>query len=155
VSKPRGKAEGRSEQLIETYLDYLASERGLSPNTLSAYHADLQRLRAAIGTRRSLDRVRRQDLLEVLHQMRLDGRSPRSVARWLVAIRGFYGQLVAEEILTEDPTVHLDAPRIWRTLPKVLSFAEVEAVLAAPNRSEPIGLRDQAMLEVLYATGIA
>lgn len=154
MSKPRGKAAGRSEELIEAYLDYLAAERGLSPNTLSAYHADLQRLRASIGPRRSLDRVRRQDLLDVLRQMRLDGRSPRSVARWLVAVRGFYAQRVADGVLEEDPTVHLDAPRIWRTLPKVLSFPEVEALLAAPDRSEPIGVRDRAMLEVLYATGL-
>jgi integrase/recombinase XerD len=86
--------------------------------------------------------------------MRIEGSSPRSVARWLVAIRGFFSHLLAEEGIRADPSAHLDAPRVWRTLPKVLSFAEVEALLAAPDRGEPLGVRDAAMFEVLYATGL-
>jgi integrase/recombinase XerD len=136
------------------YLDYLVVEKGLSSNTVAAYRADLKRLSRALGSRRRIEQARTQDLLKVLRQMRVEGRSPRSVARWIVALRGFFSYLVAEGVLREDPAANLDAPRIWRSLPKVLSFAEVEALLAAPDRSVPAGLRDAAMLEVLYATGL-
>jgi integrase/recombinase XerD len=86
--------------------------------------------------------------------MRLAGRSARSVARWLVAARRFFTYLVDEGVRTENPTAHLELPKAWRALPKVMSFDEVEALLAAPDRAEPRGLRDAAMLELLYATGL-
>jgi integrase/recombinase XerD len=86
--------------------------------------------------------------------MRLEARSPRSVARWLVAVRRFFAYALGEGLVSEDPTAHLDSPRTWRSLPKVLSFQEVELLLAAPDRNAPRGLRDAAMLEVLYATGL-
>lgn len=149
----RGGAE-TIEDLFERYLEHLAAEKGLSPNTLAAYHTDLRRLRRSLSGRRDVSTIRRDDLLKVLRKMRVEGRSPRSVARWIVAVRGFFAYLVAEELIAEDPAAHLDAPRVWRSLPKVLTFDEVEALLAAPQRSEPIGLRDAAMLEVLYATGL-
>ena len=86
--------------------------------------------------------------------MRLAGRSARSIARWLVAARRFFAYLVEEGVRSEDPTAHLDLPKAWRALPKVMSFEEVEALLAAPDRGEPLGLRDAAMFELLYATGL-
>jgi integrase/recombinase XerD len=76
------------------------------------------------------------------------------VARWLVAVRRFYAWLVAEGMVAENPTTHLESPRPWRSLPKVLASVEVEALLAAPDREKPLGARDSAMLEVLYATGM-
>jgi integrase/recombinase XerD len=139
---------------LARYLDYLVAERGLSANTVAAYRADLRRLQRSLGPKRNLERARHEDLLEVLRAMRVEGRSPRSVARWLVAVRGFFAHLRAEGVVNEDPSAHLDAPRVWRSLPKVLSFAEVEALLAAPDRSDKRGSRNAAMLEVLYATGL-
>jgi integrase/recombinase XerD len=136
------------------YLDHLAAERGLSANTLAAYRRDVEALTRGMGENRRPETARREDLLRQLRRMRIEGRSPRSVARWLVAVRGFFGYLLAEEVISEDPSAHLDAPRAWRTLPKVLSFAEVEALLAAPDQHRPLGLRDAAMIEVLYATGL-
>jgi len=136
------------------YLDYLVVEKGLSANTVAAYRTDLRRLQRALGPRRRLEHARPADLAAVLKQMRVEGRSPRSVARWIVAVRGFFSHLVAEGALKEDPSGNLDAPRVWRSLPKVLSFAEVESLLNAPDRESPAGLRDAAMLEVLYATGL-
>jgi integrase/recombinase XerD len=136
------------------YLDYLAVERGLSANTITAYRTDLLRLFAALPKGKRLEQTARDDLRAELQRMRVAGRSPRSVARWLVAVKGFFGYLVAEGVLQDDPAAHLDAPRIWRSLPKVLTFEEVETLLAGPDRSEPRGLRDAAMLEVLYATGL-
>ena len=136
------------------YLDCLVAERGLSANTLAAYRSDLERLQRALGGDTALEKASREDLLRVLRRMRLQGGSPRSAARWLVAVRGFFAYAVREGVLSEDPSAHLDSPRTWRTLPKVLSFAQVEALLEAPDRGRPGGLRDAAMLEVLYATGL-
>jgi len=136
------------------YLDYLVAEKGLSQNTIVAYRTDLTRLLRSLATGRRLEQARRADLLRVLQTMRLQGRSPRSVARWIVAVKGFFGYLVSDGVIDEDPSAHLDSPRVWRSLPKVLNFDEVDALLATPDRSEPRGLRDAAMMEVLYATGL-
>ena len=139
---------------LARYLDFLTAERGLSSNTIQAYRSDLSRLGAALPRGRALEQATRPDLLRVLQKMRLEARSPRSVARWVVAVKGFFGYLVNEGTLSEDPAAHLDSPRIWRSLPKVLTFDEVDALLRAPERAEPRGVRDAAMMEVLYATGL-
>jgi integrase/recombinase XerD len=138
---------------LASYLDYLAAEKGLAPNTISAYRSDLCRLARALGSR-SLDRAREEDLRRTLRQMRMEGRSPRSAARWVVAVRRFFAHLHAEGVVRRDPAAHLEAPRAWRSLPKTLSPQEVEALLDAPDGCKPRGLRDMAMLEVLYATGL-
>ena len=154
--KKRGNDPGSREPSgwLSRYLDHLAAERGLSPNTLAAYRQDIEALVRGLGEGRSPESAEKDDLLRHLRRMRVASRSPRSVARWLVAVRGFFGFLLAEEVVSEDPTAHLDAPRTWRSLPKVLSAGEVETLLASPDRSEPRGLRDAAMLEVLYAAGL-
>jgi integrase/recombinase XerD len=155
---PAGRANRRESEppdgWFARYLDYLAAEKGLSVNTLAAYQSDLERLRRTLGSGRRLEQARSTDLTRVLRRMTAEGRSPRSVARWIVAVRGFFGYLLGHGVIDADPAARLDAPRVWRALPKVLSFAEVEAVLAAPDRSDYRGLRDAAMLEVLYATGL-
>ena len=135
------------------YLDYLTVEKGLAPNTIEAYQADLTRLAESIGRRR-LEQAKREDLLRLMRQMRLAGRSPRSVARWVVATRGFFTYMIAQGHLEEDPAAHIDAPKAWKTLPRVLDSADVDALMAAPDRSHPRGRRDAAMLELLYATGL-
>jgi integrase/recombinase XerD len=140
---------------IERYLDHLAAERGLAANTLVAYRQDLERLRAAVEPARTITQTRHEDLLGIVQRMRVQGRSPRSVARWIAAVRGYFAFLVSQHEIDEDPTAHVDAPRVWRTLPKVLSADEVTALLAAPARGGGArGLRDAAILEVLYATGL-
>ena len=138
---------------VERYLDYLAAEKGLSPNTIRAYGSDLARLERSLG-RRKIERATEKDLHLALKQMRVEGRSPRSVARWLVAVKSFFAFAQGEGWVESSPCAHLDAPRPWRTLPKTLSSAEVEALLAAPDVGKPLGMRDVAMLEVLYATGL-
>ena len=139
---------------LQRYLDYLSAEKGLSPNTIKAYRTDLERLARSLPAGRRPEQAQHEDLLGVLRQMRIDGRSPRSVARWIVAVRGFFSYLVAMERLAEDPSAHLDTPKVWKNLPKVLSCGQVDALLAAPRRSEDRGLRNAAMLELLYATGL-
>jgi integrase/recombinase XerD len=153
VSASDGKAPPPHDERLEHYLEYLAAERGLAPNTLAAYRSDLQRLARSMG-RRPLERAREEDLLRALRHMRVAGSSPRSVARWVVAVRGFFSHLLLEGVVRQDPSAHLEAPRTWRALPKTLTPDEVEALLAAPPTTTPKGSRDAAMLEVLYATGL-
>jgi len=150
-----GGASGRrgADPWLGRYLDYLSAEKGLAPNTIAAYRSDLSRLARSLGARR-LERAREEDLLRALRHMRLAGSSPRSVARWVVAVRGFFSHLHAEGAIRDDPSANLDAPRTWRPLPKTLTAGEVEALLAAPDARTPRGSRDAAMLEVLYATGL-
>jgi len=136
------------------YLDYLVAEKGLSANTVAAYRSDIEHLRAGLRENRRLEQADAADLARCLRRMRSGGRAPRSVARWIVAVRGFFAYLLGQEVIEEDPASRLDAPRVWRSLPKVLSFEEVDVLLSAPDRSVAHGLRDAAMLEVLYATGL-
>ncbi len=149
------RSEGRPvEGWFARYLDHLSAEKGLAANTLAAYRSDLERLRRTLGSRRRLEQATSADLRKVLRRMRTEGRSPRSVARWIVAVRGLFRYLVAQGVVEEDPTTRVDSPSTWRKLPRVLTFAEVEAILSAPDRSDSRGLRDAAMLEVLYAAGL-
>jgi integrase/recombinase XerD len=145
--------QGKPDGWFARYLDYLTVEKGLAPNTIEAYHADLARLAESLGRRR-LEQAKREDLIRLMRKMRLAGRSPRSVARWVVAIRGFFTYLIAQGQLDEDPAAHIDAPKAWKTLPKVLDSTDVDALMSAPDRSHPRGRRDAAMLELLYATGL-
>ena len=139
--------------IAERWIDHLAAERGLAAHTLAAYGRDLALLQATLGAT-PVEDARYEDLTAVLRRLRSEGRSPRSVARWLVAVRGFYAWLVAEGELEENPAGRLDSPRLWSTLPKVLDGTDVERLLAAPSGSDPRARRDRAMLEVLYATGL-
>lgn len=139
---------------LEEYLDHLTVERGLAGNTIDAYRRDLTILGKEIGSRRKLADARQEDLLRVLRRMRTDGRSPRSVARWLVAVRGYFAWLLARGRIESNPAEHVDSPKVWKRLPTVLTPEEVERLLAAPDRTTPLGMRDAAMLEVLYAAGL-
>lgn len=149
-----GRRECPADPALERYLDYLVAERGLAPNTIAAYRRDLELLGRSLGRGRLLETTRRQDLLKAVRRFREEGRSARSVARWLAAARGFFSFLRREGSLREDPTSELDSPRPWRTLPRVLSLEDVDRLLGSPDRGTVLGLRDGAMLEVLYATGL-
>ncbi len=142
-----------TQQGIERYLAYLEHERGLARHTLAAYRRDLDRLARGLGSR-PLEQATRRDLQAILRQMRLEGRAVRSVARWVAAVRGFYRYLEHEGALAHNPAAQLQGPRPWRRLPAGLRTEEVEALLQAPDRRNPRGLRDAAMLELLYATGM-
>jgi integrase/recombinase XerD len=144
----------RAAAWLERWLDHLAAERGLSPLTLAAYAGDLRKLAALLPPRRDLLTARPADLRAALRELRAAGRAPRSIARWLVAVRRFYVFLLGESAIAVDPAATLELPRTWRALPRALDAREVEALLAAPERTTPRGLRDAAMLELLYATGL-
>jgi integrase/recombinase XerD len=143
-------------QLIERFTDALWLERGLSRNTLSAYQSDLGKLVGWLGDNRGygLLQAQRADLLNYLASLSVQGRKPRSSARLLSCLRQFYQYALREAWLFADPSARIDAPKIGRPLPKSLTEAEVEALLAAPDLEDAEGMRDRSMLELLYATGL-
>jgi integrase/recombinase XerD len=140
---------------LPIYLDYLAVEKGLAKNSLSAYGTDLRRFGMWLDAQSiETESAKRQQIVKYIQSLRSSGISARSVARALAAMRGFFRFLIAERHLKRDPTENLDNPKLWSTLPKSLHPSEVDDLLAAPDRSKPDGLRDAAMLELLYATGL-
>ncbi|MGB5306203.1 MAG: site-specific tyrosine recombinase XerD [Gammaproteobacteria bacterium] len=140
---------------IEHFVDALWMERGLSENTLAAYRNDLAGLAAWLADKgHGLLEARRQDLLSYLSDRVINGAKPRTTARLLSSIRRFYRYHIREGRLEEDPSVRIDTPRIGRPLPDTLSEVEVEALLVAPDTGRALGLRDRAMLELLYACGL-
>ena len=147
---PASDADSRS---IEEFIDLSWMERGLAEATLSAYRSDLSRFsRWLSGRGRGLEEVRRLDVLDFLGEHA--HWPPRTVARRLSALRRFYQHLEREGRIRNNPCDRVDAPRLGRPLPGVLSEQEVERLLAAPDLETASGVRDRAMLEVLYATGL-
>ena len=143
------------ESHVDRFLEHLVVERGLAQNSLEAYRRDLLRYVSFLkGRRKQITALDRAEVARYLLALREAGLSPRSVARHLSAIRQFHRFLVREGHATDDPTAHLEAPRPWRRLPTVLSSEEVRRLLAPRQATSPQALRDRAMLEVLYASGL-
>lgn len=141
--------------MIDTYLSYLRDVRRLSANTLESYARDLGHLAAfADDSGKPLDALDRRDLETFVRGQAASGLAPRSVARIVASVRGFYRFTVVERKLPKNPADDLQAPRAWTSLPKFLSLEEVDRLLAQPDVSTPRGLRDKALIEVLYATGL-
>jgi integrase/recombinase XerD len=141
--------------MIPNYLDHLRVERRLAAHTLESYARDLEALAAfAAAAERPLERLERADLEAFVRQQMTRGLSPRSVARRVAAIRGFYRFLVLDRQIEHNPADDLHPPRAWPALPKLLSVSEVDALIAQPDVTTPLGLRDRAMIELLYATGL-
>ena len=141
--------------LIDVYLTHLAVERRLAVNSIESYARDLNQLaRFAAGGGRRIESLQRPDLERFVRDLMAEGRSPRSVAREVACVRGFYRFLVIDGRLTASPADDLQPPRAWQVLPTYLSVGEVDALIAQPDFSTPRGLRDRALIELLYATGL-
>jgi integrase/recombinase XerD len=141
--------------VIDRFLDAIWMERGLSDNTLGAYRADLLALSQRLDSRGvGLVKASRADVLDYIAWRVDGGAKPRSTARQLSSFRRFYRYLLREGLISDDPTAQIAMPKIGRALPQSLTEDEVDALLGAPNVAEPLGHRDRAMLEVLYATGV-
>jgi integrase/recombinase XerD len=141
--------------LVDRFLDAIWMERGLSENTLGAYRADLLALQQRLADKSvDLAAASRADVMDYIAWRVQRGAKPRSTARQLSSFRRFYRYLLREGAITDDPTANIAMPKIGRALPQSLTEEEVDALLAAPNVTEPLGHRDRAMLEVLYATGV-
>ncbi|OLD95891.1 MAG: site-specific tyrosine recombinase XerD [Gemmatimonadetes bacterium 13_1_20CM_4_69_16] len=140
---------------LEQFRDYLALEAGNSANTVGNYVRDIVRLiaHAAAKGARTPDAVTAAQLREFVYDLKDLGLAPATIRRQISAIRTYYRFLVGEGHATRDPTERLESPKQWRTLPTVLTVAEVGRLLAAPNTDEPLAIRDRALLEFTYATG--
>ena len=146
----------KDERLIEQFIDALWMEHGLSKHTLSAYQSDLKGLSkwSAAGQASELLLLDKVDLQAYLAYRFEQGIQARSTARMLSTFRRFYQYLIRENQLSIDPSALLESPKLGRPLPKTMSEREVEALLEAPDIDDPLGLRDRAMLELIYATGL-
>lgn len=143
------------DRAVERFLDYLASERGGSENTLASYGMDLRSYGAFLKRRRveAVEAIRQDDVTDFLLWLRKRSASS-TVARRLSCIRSFHRFLVGEGLVRKDPTEYLESPRLWQKVPEVLSVADMEKILEQPDVSTPLGIRDRAMLEFAYATGV-
>jgi integrase/recombinase XerD len=152
MSTKEGEA-GRAEQQIATFLDTLWMEHGVADNTLTAYRTDLTHFANWLNQQGD-DLETADDGLIRLYLASLGRYSTRTLSRRLSSIRRFYRYMLREALITTDPSAGVESPRLGRPLPRSLSEAEVEALLDAPDTATVLGLRDRAMLEVLYASGL-
>lgn len=147
-------------EIIEQFIDIIWMERGLSENTLAAYRTDLKKfvtwLMSASNTLlvERLISVNREEIMRYLSELEEKQISPRSRARLLSSLRLFYAYLLREKKIEVDPVALIDAPKLGRSLPKILTEEDVESLLLAPDVSTSLGLRDRVLFEVLYATGL-
>ena len=140
---------------ISSFLMHVKVEKGLSANTISAYQRDLVKFEGFAKKRKLLvETVSRDDLVDFLAGLYREKLESRTVARQLVTLRNFFRWAQTQEIITEDPCIKLESPKIRKSLPGYLRLDEVEKLLNQPDEKTPLGMRDRAMLEVLYSTGL-
>jgi integrase/recombinase XerD len=137
---------------IQAFLNFCRVEKGLAANSLQSYHLDLTRLSNEIPA--AAGNIQAPDLARYVESLYGAGLSARSIARHITTLRNFYRFLIQEGEVAQDPTEFLVPPKQWTTLPKYLNREEIDRLLAAPLENKPAGLRDRAMLELLYATGL-
>jgi integrase/recombinase XerD len=144
------------ENEIASFLNYIAAERGLAQNTLLSYGRDLRkfsRYLESVGIA-SAQRVLRSNVIDYIICERQKGIASNSLSRWLIAIKMFFRFLVGEGVLKKDVTELIESPKLWRVLPETMTIQEVERVLNLPDMATPEGIRDRAIMEMLYATGM-
>lgn len=144
------------KELIDPFLDYLSVEKGMAKNTIFAYRQDLNIYLNFIEKRKitALSNVVKNDIVEFMLAEKTKGISPTSISRRLAAIRMFHRFLSRERILKNDPTTLIESPKLWKKVPDTLSLNEVETLISQPNLRNHQGIRDKALLETLYATGM-
>jgi integrase/recombinase XerD len=145
----------KAESLIQDFLHHLTVERGLAKNSVLAYGRDLAKFGRFLAAKgRHPRQIRQGEIHEFARRLSREGLAAKSIARALNAVRMFYRYLILEKIATEDPTAAVRAPRTWKTLPRFLTLEEVDHLLGAPDPGRNLGVRDAAMVELLYATGL-
>jgi len=142
--------------LVEEFLNFLSVEKGSSPNTIDAYRRDIGKFMEFLKEKGmgSLERAGRDDIMSFMVSEKRRGLSARSIARNLAALKMLFRFLAANRYVRKDIAEVLESPKLWKYLPDILSPAEVEELLKAPDTSSPIGLRDRAILELMYASGL-
>ncbi|WP_134698887.1 site-specific tyrosine recombinase XerD [Ammoniphilus sp. YIM 78166] len=140
---------------LNQFMSYLNTEKGLAKNSIDSYRRDLIYYLDFLESRqvRHLKKVRESDLTHFLYDLKEKGRAPSTISRHLASIRSFYSYLLREKVVQRDPTAHMESPKVIKKLPKILTIEEVELLMNAPDLDDPSGLRDKAMLELLYASG--
>ncbi len=141
------------KESVDDFLDFLSLERGFSPNTVASYKDDLKAYIKFLSGRK-LSALGREDVADHLLNLKQRGLSSTTVARHLAAIKGFHRFLLNEGRMEKDPTVGMRTPKVWNELPSVLTVREVSRILAQPDGKKKAGIRDKAILELLYATGM-
>jgi len=145
----------QNEEILQAFLDFLAVEKGLSLNTIDSYSRDLKKLFQFFKKEKIIwSRAKEENLTAFIHSQSRMGLSSRSLARLISSIKSFYKYLILDGIIDKNPAVNLSSPKIWLKLPQFLSVEEVELLLSQPDQESKRGLRDKAMLELLYATGL-
>jgi integrase/recombinase XerD len=145
----------QGQQFVDEYLRYVRVEKGLSANTLKAYKADLDRFLGIVSAHgRDLLSLDREEIVQVIAELRDRGTQDTSISRFVSTIKGFHKYLLAEGIRKQDPTNLLETRKAWQTLPRFLTQQEMEALLRQPSQSDDPGVRDRAILELFYATGM-
>ena len=140
---------------IAGFLTHVQVEKGLASNTQSAYRTDLAKFEDFAKKRKvALESINQDHLVDFLAGLYRQKLESKTVARHLVSLRNFFRYAQVQELITEDPTAHLESPKIRRSLPGYLRLEDVEKLLEQPDQKTPLGLRDRAMLEVLYSTGL-
>lgn len=143
------------EGVRQGFLEYISVEKGLSINTIKSYSRDLDKLFLFFRKEKiAWKGAKEPDLVKFIHHMSRSGLSARSLARLISTMKSFYRFLILDGILKKNPAVNLTSPKSWLSLPKFLSVKEVESLLSQPKEDETRGIRDSAMLELLYATGL-
>lgn len=148
------RAESPISRGIRGFLAFCRMEKGLSSNSVEAYGRDLAAFQGFCEARTKGQFPDEEVLQSWVNQLYKQDLTPRSIARKLSAIRSFFHFLVAEQLIAADPSEHLASPKQWSTIPKFLNREQIENLIAAPDTTKSSGLRDRAMLELLYATGI-
>ncbi|MCG1022959.1 site-specific tyrosine recombinase XerD [Sutcliffiella horikoshii] len=142
---------------LKDFIHFLVVEKGLATNTVVSYERDLKSYLLYLNKVEeipSLDEVTRATIIQFLKFLTEKGKSSKTIARHIASIRSFHQFLLREKVTTQDPTVHIDRPKQEQKLPQVMSVEEVQALLEVPDTSKVFGVRDKAMLELLYATGM-
>ena len=143
------------ETLIRAFLNYIKVERGLSANTIEAYARDLHKFALFAEKRRvTLDAISRDDVVDFLSELYYQRLDSRSVARHLVSLRNLFRFALAEETISADPALNLESPKVRKSLPTYLRMEEIDRLLEQPDPATPIGIRDRAIMEILYSTGL-
>src|SRR6266576_3296739 len=147
--------KGPNRDLVREFLTYIQVEKGLSANTLQSYARDIAKLQSWAETNhKPIEKLDRKDLREWIARLSRDGLAPSSISRAVSAARGFFRFLMLDGHIKKHPAEDLDTPQRFAYLPRFLSEQEMELLLAAPDVGTDLGVRDRAMLELMYATGL-
>src|SRR5262245_12367969 len=144
-----------NQKLVEDFITSIRVEKGLSTNTIQSYRNDLNILCEFLNQKgKNLLTTERDDLINLLAQLKDEGRSDASISRLMSSVRGLFKFALIEKLMKRDPTAYMSTRKAWQTLPRFLAQEEVDKLLEQPDLSDDVGVRDRAMLELLYATGL-